>query len=187
MTHKEWLGVYIARENPIHAGHENVKNIMIQERKDQCMLVLWSINEDLSWRNMFSYEERVKFIKMIYPELLIQWICDFKTDDAWIFALKMIIKSRYNWDIKNVVFYWWCDEDIAYLLDRWMTCKVVNRFDGVSSPKISATEIRDILHKWYVMNDIERTKKTLWTNINPIIQDELISLFGQKVAMLKKM
>lgn len=186
MTTKEWLWVMIERASPIHTWHESVKQTMIRDWWKDCMAVLWSINEKLSWRHMFSYKERAKFINMIFPELLVQWIPDFDNDDDWIFTLDQIIKSRYDWDIKNVVFYWWCDEDIAYLLDRGRKCKIVNRFDGINSPKISATEIRDILHKWNTINDINRTKNALAWKVNPIIQDQLIALFNEKLIKLKK-
>lgn len=150
------------------------------------MLVLWSINKWLSRKNMLSYQERVQLIQKIYPWLPIQGIPDYPTDEEWIFALDQMIRARYTGDMKNVIFYWWCEEDIAYLAERGRTCKIINRFDGISSIKISATEIRDILLRWEVLHDHEWTKKALSWYINPLIQDELITLFGQKLVALKK-
>lgn len=186
MTNKEWLGVYIGRLNPIHAGHENVVNTMIRDWQDQTMLILWSINKPLTWHNMFSYQERVWFIEKIYPWINIQWIPDYPTDDERLFALDQIIRSKYKGDMKNVVFYGWCEEDITYFVERDRTCKIINRFDWVSSPKVSATEIRDHLLRWEVLKDVDSTKQALLWKVNPIIQDQLIALFSEKLSKLKK-
>lgn len=187
MHTKDWLGIYIGRLNPIHTGHENIINNMIKDRQEQCILVLWSINEKLSWRNMFTYKERATFIQKIFPGLMIQGIPDFLNDnDMRIFTLDQIIKAQYTWDIKNVVFYGGCEEEISFLLERNRTCKIINRFDGVSSPKVSATEVRDHLHRWLELYDMTQTKKALEWYINPLIQDELIALFSEKVSSLKK-
>lgn len=186
MHNTDWLGIYVGRLNPIHTWHENTARTMIHDWQDQCMLILWSINKPLSWHNMFSYQERVQFIQKILPWLHIQGMPDYPTNDERFFALDQLIKSKYNWDPAKVVFYGGCEEDIEYLLERNRTCKIINRFDGISSPKISATEVRDHLLRWEVLKDREWTKKILTWYINPIIQDDLITLFGQKLNALKK-
>lgn len=136
------FGVFVGRVCPTHLGHEKVIGEMIAECGiNNCMAVIGSSNSPISIRNLFSYEERRGFLKMIFPELKVVGLPDYLTDQEWFIALDDILTV---WGINpdEVIFFGGCEEDIHFFFEFNRKCKIVNRFDG-SSPKISATEVRD--------------------------------------------
>lgn len=151
------------------------------------MAILGSMWKPASLHDIFSYQERAGFINTIHPDLHIQWIPDFPNDNPQRFyALDQIIKWRYRWDIKDVTFYWWCEEDLAYLLEDNRKCVIINRFDWISSPKISWSEIRDILLRHSSSGIIDESAKALEWILNPLIVKDVITIYNRKIAELKK-
>ena len=80
-----------------------------------------------------------------------------------------------NLDPSKTIFFGGCDEDITFFIEAGRKCKIINRFDG-TTPKISATEIRDSL-----IYD-----RSLDGKINPIIENDLRICFKEKWERFKR-
>lgn len=163
-------GVYCGRFNPIHAGHEAVINRMLfNHGAENCRLIIGSANSPQSLKHFFSYIERRSLIKTLFPDLTIMPLGDFLgNDDEWMIALDDILNSS-GISFKNATFYGGCDEDISFFIKAGRTCRLVNRFDG-TTPKISATEIRDSLIKGRKLDGF----------VNPLIEPMMKSMFSLK-------
>lgn len=172
------LGVFVGRFCPVHLGHEKIIEDMLKECHEHSLIVVGSSNAPLTLRNFFSYRERKEFIgKVLGPKnnIKIVGLPDYSTDDEWIGALDDIIRLCAVHP-RDVVFYGGCEEEIQFLLDRQRNCKIVNRFDG-TTPKISATEVRDAL-----IHD-----RPLGNLLNPVIAQDVKNLFAQKWDRFRKM
>lgn len=169
-------GIMVARCNPLHLGHEAVKNEMIRTFGiDDCMTMLGSANAGISMRHIFSYMERRNLIAKVYPDLKVIGIPDFPTNAEWFRLLDDLLIAR-GFDPAKTVFFGGCEEDVSVLLESGRKCHIINRFDG-TTPKISATEVRDaLIHK-----------RSLNGMINPLIQEDVAELFEKKWELLKKM
>lgn len=87
-------GFFVGRLNPIHVGHEQVINYMIEAcGPDNSTIVIGSSNTPTSMRHFFSYSERRNFIKSLYPDIRIIGIPDFNSDEEWLVALDDLIDS----------------------------------------------------------------------------------------------
>ncbi len=170
------FGIFVGRFCPVHTGHEAVINNMLGEcGADNCLLVLGSANAPMSLRNLFSYEERRSFLKIIYPQIKVIGIPDYSTDAEWMLALDDII-SIGGISKDKTVFFGGCEEDIHFFFEFERKCQLINRFDG-STPKISATEVRDALIQ-------ERSLDQL---INPVLASEVKRTFAIKWDRFRKM
>ena len=163
-------GLYCGRFNPVHRGHEIVIREMLELfGPERSRIVIGSANTSQSLRHFFSYEERRELIKTIFPEVKVMPLGDFGTSDAeWIRALDDLLESS-GMDPAKTVFFGGCEEDISFFLALNRTCHILNRFDG-TTPKISATEIRDNLIHDRDMNGF----------LNPIIEEKVRNLFKVK-------
>ncbi|MEI6378545.1 MAG: hypothetical protein WCO55_02715 [Candidatus Falkowbacteria bacterium] len=167
------IGAYLGRFNPIHTAHEQVIGDMIKEFGVKNSLVLiGSANAPISLRHFFSYEERRSFIKTIFPELKVVSLPDFGNDQEWLLALDDIIRLS---GATQTIFFGGCKEDVSTLIDGGKECRIFNRFDG-TTPKISATEIRDCLIYGRSLDGL----------VNPQIADTIQKLFAQKWERFKK-
>ena len=136
--------VCVWRVCPLHLGHQAVLDAMIKKFGiKNCLLVIGSSNAPLTMRNLFSYAERKGFVEKIYPDLRVVPISDYPTDAEWILALDDVLQFG-GLDPREVTFFGGCAEDIEFFLEAGRKCEIMNRFDG-STPKISATEVRDAL------------------------------------------
>jgi len=167
--------VFLGRLNPIHAGHEKVINEMISLfGVENCLVVIGSSNSNFSLHNYFSYEERRNFIKLSFPEIKIVGLPDYSSNKEWLLALDDLLTIA-DIDPIEVTYFGGCEEDIIFFFNANRKCQVINRFDG-STPKISATEIRDCLIHDRPLQDM----------INPCFESELRELFKQKWEVFKK-
>ena len=144
-------GVAVGRFSPIHLGHERVIETM-REQCNKCLLVMGSSNAPTSKRDFFSYTQRRLFIKNVYasaPALRLVGMPDYHSDEQWLLALDDILCATFdlmNWQVKHeVTFFGGSPEDVRFFIKDGRKVHIVNRFDGISSPKISASEIRDDL------------------------------------------
>ncbi len=172
--------VLVCRVEPPHLGHEALIHQMIDNHPtDRCLLVIGSDNTQMSMRHFFSYQDRKHMIKRLFPGLRVVGHGDFRRngerdDAAWLSALDDKL-SLWTPDPMQVVFYGGCDEDIAHFIKAGRKTRVVNRFDG-TTPKISATEVRDaLIHK--------RSLKNL---VNKLIVRELREIFQQNWNYFEK-
>lgn len=181
MNNNNEIWIYIGRLCPIHIWHEILINTLLSKTRDRSMLILWSSSAKMSMRNFFSYDERKEFVRAIFWDAInIAWIPDFPTDAEWLNFLDDIIINRFSIEkaeVKDkVVFLWWCEEDVEFFLNDWRRVEIINRFDG-STPKISATEVRDALL-------FDRNLDWL---LNPKIHEMAKKLFKEKWEKFKRM
>lgn len=167
--------VYIGRFNPVHSGHEAVIKAMITEfTAENCLVIIGSSNKEQSLRHFFNYEERRMFIKMLNYTTKVIGLPDYDDDSVWSIALDDILDVA-GFDRTETVFFGGCDEDIALLKKDSRNTRVINRFDG-STPKISATEVRDAL-----IHD-----KSLDGLVNPSLHTYMKDFFKRKWSQFEK-
>lgn len=138
------FGVFVGRFSPLHVGHEAVIKGMIEAfGLENCLIILGSSNAQISFRHLFSYEERRRFIKEIFGDIAVIGLPDYPTNEEWILALDDIL-ALLGISKEDVVFFGGCEEDVHFFIELKRPCKLFNRFDG-ETPKVSATEVRDAL------------------------------------------
>lgn len=136
--------VYIGRFCPMHLGHQAMIGGMMQAALKDHLVLIGSCNQPLSYRNMFSFVEREQFIRLVYPDVRLAPLPDFKDDNAsWFRSLDSII-SLTDTDPSDIVFIGGCEEDVQWFIDNDRAVKIVNRFSG-TTVNVSGTEIRDHL------------------------------------------
>lgn len=168
-------GVYVGRFNPVHIGHEKVITQMFKEcGSENSLIVIGSSSAHPSLRHFFSYDERKSFIKALYPDVRVVGIPDYPGDPEWLGALDDILRVG-GMNPSEVTFYGGCEEDVAFFLNDGRKCSFVNRFDG-SSPKISATELRDALIHTRSLDGL----------LNPSLHTRVKDLFVVKWELFKK-
>ena len=167
------IGAYLGRFNPLHCAHEQVIGSMVEEYGEKnSLIIIGSANAPFSLRHFFSYEERRAFIKTLFPNIKVISLPDFGNDREWLLALDDIISLG---SATQTVFFGGCEEDVSTLIDGGKTCHIFNRFDG-TTPKISATEIRDALIYGRPLEGL----------VNPRIAADIQKLFSQKWERFKK-
>jgi len=139
-----------------------------------CLVAIGSTNAGFSLRHFFSYQERRNFIKKLFPKIKVVGLPDYITDEEWLVALDDILTSM-GINPKNVIFFGGCEEDVVFFLDKKRKCKIMNRFDG-TTPKISATEVRDCLI----------FDRPLDGMLNPKIMTDVKKIFAEKWEKFKK-
>ncbi len=194
---KVW--VYWGRFTPIHLGHENTLLTAIQENDIVVVFIgttaLPPLEENQSYKNLIPLHKREYLIKKIFPTISIVHIADthikwnIKEDNkAWVNKLDTLIDEIVPGE-KNITFYGWCEEDISFFLDEGKNVRIVNRFDGDTSPVISATQVRDYL-VWleHTEPNIEVRKIKLRDKnlVNPLIVDDVVTIFSEEWAKFKK-
>ena len=85
---KNSSAVFLGRMNPIHAGHEKVISEMVNQFGiGNSLVIIGSSSADFSLRNYFSYQERRRFIKTIFPQLEVVGLPDYST--GWKSGMKL--------------------------------------------------------------------------------------------------
>ena len=171
-------GVLVMRACPIHLGHERVLDEMLSKHGiHRSVVMLGGANEPMSLRHLFSYSDRRGLILRLpkYNGLRIVPLPDFPTDAEWLEAMDDILKSM-EIDPLRAAYYGGCEEDIDFFVRANRETKIVNRFDG-SSPKISATEVRDALIHGRPLKDL----------VNLRLQKPLLALFNKRWELFKRM
>ncbi|KKR84025.1 MAG: hypothetical protein UU31_C0011G0003 [Candidatus Uhrbacteria bacterium GW2011_GWA2_41_10] len=170
-------GVFLGRICPLHLGHEAIIEKMIETCGiENCLVIIGGSNATLSLRYFFSYAERRQFLRAVFPGIKVVGLPDFKEDNnQWFTALDDILTLG-GFDPKEVRFFGGCEEDVEFFLEAGRKVSIVNRFDG-STPKISATEVRDALLQ----------KRNLDGLLNPTIQQMVSEVFHRKWEAFKRM
>lgn len=171
-------GVYVGRFCPIHKGHERtIKEILNQYGPEKTLIVVGSSNAPISLRNFFSYIERVRFIKTVFPEIeKVVGLPDYHSDEMWLSALDDILRFG-GVSPEEVTFFGGCKEDIRFFLEDGRNCQIINRFTE-KRLKLSATEVRDHL----IHGRTEGLKKM----VSPSVHDEILATFHSKWELFKK-
>ncbi len=168
-------GAYIGRFNPLHLGHAAIVGEMLAQcGAEDSILIIGSSNAPFSLRHFFSYDERKKFIRAVYPDIRIVGLPDYPSDAEWLSALDDILAAA-GMKPSEVTFFGGCEEDIRFFMDDGRACSLMNRFDG-TTPKVSATEVRDAL-----IHD-----RPLEGLVHPSVAADMRELFKEKWERFKK-
>lgn len=173
----EMRGVFLGRLSPIHLGHEQVIDHMMETcGPENSTIIIGSSNTPTSMRHFFSYGERRTMIRSLYPDARVLPLADFPDDAEWMQALDDLLDGVNGEEHREAVrFFGGSDEDVRFFLDAGREVEILNRFDG-TTPKISATEVRDsLLH--------ERPLEGL---LNPTVEEFVVTLFKEKWEEFKR-
>lgn len=162
----EECAVYVGRFNPLHLGHTNVIETMLEDFGDNHLILIGSCSESPNLHNPFNYTERIQFIRTCFPKANIVGIPDCPNDnDLWYSLLEGYILNHTRMNVvvpdvgwadykltpelckegKNIrpIFYGGCTEELAYFLKYGLKTKIINRFE--SEFDMSSSEIKDCL------------------------------------------
>lgn len=136
------IGVYIGRFCPVHIGHSCIIDYMQKHHRD-CLLLIGSCNSPLSWRVLFTYSERKKWIETVHPALKVMGIPDVpESDDVWFDLVTSAVRCVFpNTPDTDVEYLGGSYEDVKALHDRGARVKV---FDRTNIP-VSASAVRQLL------------------------------------------
>ena len=87
--------VFIGRFQPLHKGHEAViKQAM--EQAEQVMIIVGSAHSPRNTRNPFTFEERKRMIKAVFPqpEVVVLPVSDYPSDHKWVAAVQSLVSSN---------------------------------------------------------------------------------------------
>lgn len=122
----------LGRFSPFYKGHQAQSDSMIRERGlENCLIIIGS-SDSCNYRTPFSYEQRRKIIKQIYPEMKIVPLPDVNpelvyfdgsTNNQWLAEIEKLEK---NISVR-FVFYGGSKEYLAMLAMRFMTKIVASR------------------------------------------------------------
>lgn len=135
------LGLVIGRFQPLHNGHISLINKALEEN-DKVLVLIGSANKLPDFKNPFSAEQRFNFVYQEFPEnpqLLIQTLNDYDTDDEWVQEVTARALS-FEEDPTQVMFYCNPKDEEWYRRNFLFPVTTLNEVD------VSATEIRE---EWY--------------------------------------
>ena len=158
MTKLEKIGVILGRFAPLHKGHQQIINKLIEDFGVKYSLIIIGSSTSYNNRTPYTLEERKIMISTIYPNLEIAEFADINnysehffdsTLELWLEKLKTM-QNIYH---AQFVFYGGSSKDIDYLEKEFKTNVVVNR--NITPVKISATTIRKLLEN-YKYKELEK-------------------------------
>lgn len=163
--------------NPIHLGHEQIINHMLDTYGPEgSTIIVGSSNTPQSLRHFFDLEERCGFIQMLYPDVEILSIPDHPTDSAWLLDLDQKVEAKGGrGSVAEARFFGGSQEDVEFFLNTGRNVIILNRFDG-TTPTISATEVRDALIEKRPVDEL----------LNPQVAGHISELFARKWQEFKR-
>jgi nicotinamide mononucleotide adenylyltransferase len=172
-------GVLLARLCPLHFGHEAVIRGLFEfcGGAENALVIIGSSEhrETMTYRVFFSYEERRRFLKTVFPEVRVAGLPDYPTNEEWFHALDDLLINVGDIEPFSVAYFGGCGEDVSYFADAGRKVHIYNRFDG-TTPVISATQVRDAL--------IE--KRSIEPFVNPLIRKDVEETFHTKWEQFKR-
>ncbi len=136
-------GAYVGRLAPMHLGHQVQTEILTTAFPNKHLLLAGSCSHAISIRHLFTYSDRVKFIKVIFPGARIAPLADFESDDDWFHAMDSLLELA-GMDPSRTVFIGGSEEDVSFYHGRGRKVKILNRFDGITVD-VSGSKVRDSL------------------------------------------
>ena len=138
--------------------------------KGNTLVFIGSVNEPLSSRTCFSYEERRRFFNAVFSGVRVLGIPDFHNIPRWLAYLDDLIRIVGNADPREVTYFGGCPEDVRFFKDDGRKIKIINRFDGTAF-QISATEVRAAL----------AAGAPLEKYLNPLIREDVQRTFSERL------
>lgn len=170
--------VYVGRFNPVHLGHEAILNAITKAsaEKENHLVLVGSCNNPISYRHLFPFEVRMKYLRTVCPMTKFAPLPDFADNAGWFSALDTLIDLA-GGNPEQALYIGGSVEDIDfYGLYRRETF-IINRYTGVTNTA-SASEVRDTL--------IENRYSDLEALVNLKILDDLIADFKTSWSELRK-
>lgn len=138
------VGVFVGRMCPIHVGHQQTIDTMIEEvGEENSLIILGSVGQKVTFRVLFDYRQRRQWIRDIYgPNLRIVGVPDFPNDnDSWLQLVMDQVNSAFmSYENPEIIFYGGSLVDVEIFTDRGYNKRIVDR----TSMPVSATVIRDM-------------------------------------------
>jgi len=138
------IGVFVGRCQPLHNGHREIINRMIEDCGiENSIVILGSMNAPNTAHNPFSFDQRRAMIKKVWPHLVVTGVEDYPTDEEWIKVLGMCLNFVFvdeDWD-EFTGYHLYCGDDsyVGKLFKRIGKVKEVLNRDDLD---ISGTEVR---------------------------------------------
>ena len=168
------FGAIVGRFGPLHDGHVDNINIMF-ETCEQALIIIGSYNAAITWRYMFTFEQRYKMLHEVFPEARIIGLGDFKDDDdAWLYAIDRILLDS-GMVPEETTFFGGCKQELSTFTEHGRLIRPVNRFDGTTKP-VSATQVRDALDEGRPITGL----------VPPVIESYIIEIFHEQKIRLKQ-
>ena len=141
---KKRYNVYLGRFCPLHRGHEQIISSVIEKYGSDNLIVIIGSSTSLNNRTPFTFEQRKKMIRTVFPNIVVLGLPDIKpnntyfsdeTTNEWLNSIKHI-EQKMNGEFK---FFGGSKTDMEILGKGFTTEVIVDRESG---EKISATKIR---------------------------------------------
>lgn len=135
------VGVFIGRFQPLHDGHRDIINTMIRDC-DKAIVLIGSVNADLSFRNPWTYSARKeKLVNLYADKIIIMPLNDHTYSDSdWKKEVLQAIASKTT-DDDAIFLYGHTKEGNDYLkMFDFNYVEVINNY------VVNATEIREQLY-----------------------------------------
>lgn len=158
-------GVFIGRFQPLHNGHIEIINQMIQE-VDHPIIIIGSASGPRTPLNPFTFQERVKMLQDIFGNKITIFAAeDYKyQDNEWLARINTIIdciKVRHEVDASYVTIYGYKKDDSSQYLGWFPAYKYKEVI--TTNPVLNSTDIRELMFcpyfdpsKTYVENSCEK-------------------------------
>ena len=146
MNTKEKVGIFVGRLCPIHVGHMETIDKMIEEcGEENSLIILGSVGQKVTFRVLFSYWQRRQWITKLYgDEIRIVGLPDFPNDnESWLNLLEDLVYASFahKGNIQpEYVFYGGSVNDVELFTDKGWSVRIVDR----TAMPVSATVIRDM-------------------------------------------
>lgn len=169
------IGIYMGRFCPIHIGHMRIINSLINlYGYDNSLVFIGSCNAPISFRVLFTYADRRRWIKRLYPQLKVMGMPDVpENDNVWMQLVDDAIDCAFPFGSQNRVFFGGSQEDIEFFYESGKQIQIVDR-DQVP---VSATNIRQLL---LLENDITKF-------VDPRIANEVQDIFRKRLKLLDEL
>lgn len=88
------LLVFIGRFQPLHKGHQRVIDYAL-EQANNVLVIVGSSFKARSVRNPFTFDERVRMINCVYPDVIVEPVRDYTYNDTqWVVEVQKIVKEH---------------------------------------------------------------------------------------------
>jgi len=168
------FGVYVGRFSPMHLGHQVLIKNLLTTYGERHLILVGSCNHLVSFRHLFTYQDRCEFIRRVYPDVRLVGLPDFEENGDWFRQLDDTLALAHI-DPAHATFVGGCQEDISFFIDSGRSVQIFNRFSG-ATPKVSATEVRDALIEHRAFDHL----------VDAQIVDLVQQRFGLRWATLRK-
>lgn len=168
------VGIFVGRLCPIHVGHETIIEQMIDDcGLENCMIILGSVGQGVTFRVLFPYTLRKKWIRAIFGNTIkINGVPDFPNDDfSWLELIEDQIDSAFG-DCGPVVFYGGSVSDVEIFHEHGYQIRIVDR----TQMPVSATVIRDMALRGMDISPF----------VNPVIHDDFKHKFARAMEESEK-